>query len=120
MLLLRAFNSPLQHNGTFRKSKYMNLSQAAIDAVVNFICSMPYSTAPYSRMGAVGRVKSLSLETRQKPEKRPVYSKYMASMIMTPSTEFFRLVYASCWTGRVEWSSRHAFQLYNDGMAHSP
>jgi hypothetical protein len=43
-------------------------------------------------MRAARRVKSLSLETRQKPPKLPVYSRSIASMISALSVAFLPLV----------------------------
>lgn len=71
-------------------------------------------------MRAARHVKPLSLETRQKLEKRPVYSRSMASIIMVPSVEFFRVVYANCYIGNIEWSRRHVFQLLREGLVQSP
>jgi hypothetical protein len=74
-----------------RTSKYTNLSQTAIKWVVFFVPSRAVYSNPYSRMRAARSVKLLSLGIRQKLEKRLVYSKFMASIIIT-----LRLQYYDC------------------------
>jgi hypothetical protein len=53
-------------------SKYVNLSQAAMNALFVLRSPNPKTVTPCSRMRDASRVKSLSLETMQKVEKRPV------------------------------------------------
>ena len=47
---------------------------------------------PDSRMREASRVKSLSLETMQKPSKRSAYSRSIASMIIAESVAFLPTV----------------------------
>ncbi len=49
----------------------MNLSQAVRNGSGVFFSPKPYTVWPDSRMREASRVKSLSLETMQKPSKRP-------------------------------------------------
>ncbi|CRK44793.1 hypothetical protein BN1723_016387, partial [Verticillium longisporum] len=48
---------------------------------------------------------------KQKPSKRFVYSRSMASMIMAESVAFLPDVYANCWTGWIDCVSSCSFQL---------
>lgn len=52
----------------------------------------PYTVRPSSRSREASRVKSLSLDTMQKPLKRRVYSRSIASMISELSVAFLPLV----------------------------
>ena len=53
-------------------SAKMNLSQAVTKGLGVLRSPKPYTVRPCSRMREARRVKSLSLETMQKPSKRPV------------------------------------------------
>ena len=70
----------------------MNLSQAWTKASGVFRSPKPYTVRPSSRRRWARRVKSLSLETRQKPPKRRVYIRSIASMINELSVAFLPLV----------------------------
>ncbi len=52
----------------------------------------PTTRLPDSRSRDASRVKSLSLETMQKPSNVPVWSRSIASMIIALSVEFFPAV----------------------------
>src|SRR6266511_1884232 len=60
----------------------MNLSQAATNGLGVLRSPKPYTVRPDSRMREARRVKSLSLDTMQKPSKRPEYSRSIPSMII--------------------------------------
>jgi hypothetical protein len=47
---------------------------------------------PDSRSRAASRVKSLSLDTRQKPSSRPEYSRSIASITIAESVAFLPVV----------------------------
>src|SRR6185437_15168801 len=64
-----------------RFSTYTNLSHAATNGSGVLRSPKPYTINPDSRSRPASRVKSLSLETMQKPSKRPEYSRSIASMI---------------------------------------
>jgi hypothetical protein len=70
----------------------MNLSHAATKAFGVFRSPNPYTVSPDSRIRAARRVKSLSLETRQNPSKRPDYSRSIASMTIAASVAFLPVV----------------------------
>lgn len=70
----------------------MNLSQAVTKGLGVLRSPKPYTVKPCSRIREARRVKSLSLETMQKPSKRPVYSRSIASMIIALSVAFLPTV----------------------------
>ena len=57
-----------------------------------FCSPKPKTSTPCSRMRAASRVKSLSEETRQKPSKRPLCSRSMASITSVMSDAFLPVV----------------------------
>ncbi len=65
-------------------------------------------------------VKSLSLDTKAKASNRSVYSKSMASIIITESVEFLPLVYANCCLGCIANSFNGFFQLLRQSLEKSP
>src|SRR5689334_9880208 len=98
----------------------MNLSQAETNALGVLRSPKPYTIRPDSRMREARRVKSLSLETMQKPSNRSEYSRSIASMIMAESVEFFRCVYANCCIGWIDCASNWSFQPLRLGPVQSP
>jgi len=73
-------------------SVWMKVSQAWRKAAGVFFSPKPYTISPSSRSRCASRVKSLSLVTRQKPSKRRVYIRSIASMISDESVAFLPLV----------------------------
>ena len=71
---------------------YTNLSHAATKGLGVLRSPKPYTVIPDSRSRAASRVKSLSLETMQKPSNRPEYSRSIASMTMAASVAFLPVV----------------------------
>ncbi len=67
----------------------MNLSQATINGSGVFFSPIPITFIPASRKRVAKRVKSLSLETRQKPFTFSPYKMSIASIIMAESVAFF-------------------------------
>src|SRR5712671_1554114 len=71
-------------------------------------------------MRVARRVKSLSLETRQKPPNSRVCSKSIASMMSALSLAFLPIVLRNCWTGWIACSSSTARQLCRFDVVKSP
>src|ERR1700730_15756243 len=71
-------------------------------------------------MRVARRVKSLSLETRQKPPNSRVCSKSIASMMSALSLAFLPTVLRNCWTGWIACSSSTARQLCRFDVVKSP
>lgn len=69
-------------------SKVVNTSQARRKGTGVFFSPMPMTVRPLSRRRLARRVKSESLDTRQKPSTLSVYKRSMASMIMAESVAF--------------------------------
>ena len=78
--------------GRSRISRYLNLLHAAIKGVGVFFSPMPSTYMPDSRRREARRVKSLSLETIQKPSTLPEYRMSIASMIIAESVAFLPVV----------------------------
>jgi hypothetical protein len=70
----------------------MNLSQACTNGSGVLCSPNPYTVSPSSRRRWASLVKSLSLDTRHMPSKRPVYIRSIASMISALSVAFLPLV----------------------------
>ena len=75
-----------------RTSVNINLSHAETNAEGVFFSPNPYTSKPDSLILAASLVKSLSLDTMQKPPKFLVYSKSIASIISALSVEFLPFV----------------------------
>jgi hypothetical protein len=65
----------------------------------SFVLSNPYTISPGSRIRPANQVKSLFLETRQKPSKWLKHGRSIASMIIAESGAFLPWVYANCCMG---------------------
>ena len=70
--------------------------QAARKARGVFSSPIPITVMPDSRRRLARRVKSLSLDTMQKPSTLLVYKMSMASMISAESVEFLPTVFWNC------------------------
>ena len=80
-------------DGSGRKTSVkMNLWHAFLNESGVFSSPKPNPLRPSSRIRRARPVKSLPLETRQKPSKRRVYSKSIAWMIIVLPVAFFPLV----------------------------
>ncbi|MNC97371.1 hypothetical protein D3C83_150120 [compost metagenome] len=66
------------------------------------------------------RVKSLSLDTRQKPSKRLECSRSMASITSAMSDAFLPVVKLGCCTCWIECSRMRAFQAASRPVVKSP
>src|SRR6266478_8511444 len=71
-------------------------------------------------MRVARRVKSLSLDTWQKPPNSRVWSKSIASMMSALSLAFLPTVFRNCWTGWIACSSSTARQLCRFDVVKSP
>src|SRR6266446_4011618 len=71
-------------------------------------------------MRVARRVKSLSLETRQKPPNSRVCSKSIASMMSALSLAFLPTVLRNCWTGWIACSSNTVRQPCRFDVVKSP
>src|SRR5438132_1400210 len=71
-------------------------------------------------MRVARRVKSLSLETRQKPPNSRVWSKSIASMMRALSLAFLPTVLRNCWTGCIACSSNTVRQPCRFVVVKSP
>src|SRR6266446_6721216 len=71
-------------------------------------------------MRVARRVKSLSLETRQKPPNSRVCSKSIASMMSALSLAFLPTVLRNCWTGWIACSSNTVRQPCRFVVVKSP
>ena len=67
----------------------MKMSQALRKGAGVLFSPIPITVLPLSLRRLASLVKSLSLDTRQKPSSSLVYSMSMASMIMAESVAFF-------------------------------
>ena len=71
-----------------RSFSVVKMSHAFLNGVGVFFSPMPMTVRPLSRIRLARRVKSLSLDTMQKPSTERVYRMSMASMIMAESVAF--------------------------------
>ena len=67
----------------------MNLSQAVMNGIRVFFSPIPITIMPASLKRVASLVKSLSLDTIQKPSTFPEYKISIASMIIALSLAFF-------------------------------
>ena len=75
-----------------KSSSVVKMSHALRKGTGVFFSPMPTTVRPLSRMRLARRVKSLSLDTMQKPSTERVYRMSMASMIMAESVAFLPCV----------------------------
>ena len=75
---------------------------------------------PDSRRRLARRVKSLSLDTMQKPSTLWVYRMSMASMMRAESVAFLPTVFWNCWMGMMEFFSSSSRQRPACGLVQSP
>lgn len=98
----------------------MKESHAFLNASGVFRSPNPYTVTPSSLIRVASRVKSLSDETMQKPLKRRVYSRSIASMMSALSVAFLPTVFANCCTGWMTFSLAAVFQLLSCVLVQSP